>query len=208
MIESTASQIHVVIPAAGHSRRMGQPKLLMQLNGETLIARLLRQLSTCPFASISVLARNSDKLLQQAFLSAHARLVTPDHDSQDMRESVELLVKDLHDNFTPGENAGWLLIPGDHPVVKPQVLESLLDHWSESPDHIVLPTFQSRRGHPTLFPWASTACLSEIPRDQGLNWLTRSGHFTVSEAECNEESILWDIDTPEDFERIRQIFEN
>ncbi|QDT31201.1 nucleotidyltransferase family protein [Thalassoglobus polymorphus] len=202
MSHTATTRIHVVIPAAGVSRRMGQPKLLMQLNGETLIERLVRQLSMFQFASISVLARKSDELLHRAILRSQARLVLPDHDPAEMRESVELLIQDLQDSFAPSDNDGWLLIPADHPILEPHTLTQLIAHCAASPDQIVLPTHQGRRGHPTLFPWSAASCLAKIPHDQGLNWLTRHSDFTVQEVACEEESILWDIDTPEDFERI------
>lgn len=199
--------IHAIVPAAGHSRRMGQPKLLMEIGGKTLIGRLLRKLNRPAIASISVLVRANDQELQEEVSAGGAEAIIPDHDPEEMRVSVELLIKHLRESKSPAENDGWLLIPADHPIVEPIVLERLVTNWLLSPEKITVPIHKGRRGHPTIFPWSLADQLEQIPQDQGLNWLLRNGETNIEEIECEEPSVLWDIDTPEEFLRIRKILE-
>ena len=200
--------IHAIVPAAGHSRRMGQPKLLMEIDGENLVERLLRQLRQSTIASVSVLVRASDQALQDEVSKHGTEVVIPEHDPNEMRDSVELLLEHLRQAKSPAENDGWLLIPADHPIVEPQVLNRLTTAWLQSPEKIVVPIHQGRRGHPTIFPWTLASQLEQIPPDQGLNWLLRNGETQIEEVECDEPSVLWDIDTPEEFARIREILED
>ncbi len=199
--------IHAVIPAAGHSRRMGQPKLLMEFGGETLIERLLRQLNRPEIASISVLIRANDQALQEKVIMHGAEVIVPEHDPEEMRVSVELLVEHLRESKSLAEDDGWLLIPADHPIVEPDVLDRLVTNWLKSPGKITVPIHEGRRGHPTIFPWPLANHLKRIPQDQGLNWLLRNDPASIEEVECKEPSVLWDLDTPEEFERIRRILE-
>lgn len=198
--------LHVMIPAAGQSRRMGQPKLLLELGGETVIARLVQQLRHPRIASVSVLLRQADLPLQEAVCGAGAEAVLANADPPEMRQSVELLLSEVERRKSPSPNDGWLLIPADHPLVVPQVLAELITVWLQDPTKIVVPRYGERRGHPTLFPWAVTHRLAEIPPDRGVNWLLRQPDIPVVEVETTEASVLWDLDTPEDLERFRKLF--
>ena len=201
-------EIHVIIPAAGHSRRMGQPKLLMKIGRETVIARLLRQLMRLKFASLRVLGRAEDEELQAEVRKAGAEFVVPEFNPPDMRVSVELLLDAVGHSVTTDAEVGWLLIPADHPIVEQSVLERLIESWQETPDRIVVPVNSGHRGHPAVFPWSSTQELSKIPQDQGINWLLRHGGNPVREIECSEASVLWDLDTPDDFAKIQSLLQN
>ena len=44
--------------------------------------------------------------------------------------------------------------------------------------------------------------LAEIPADQGLNWLLRQAGVEVREIAIDDPSVLFDLDTPEDYERL------
>lgn len=201
-------EIHAIIPAAGHSRRMGQPKLLMKIDGETVIARLLRQLRRSELASIRVLGRADDEELQAEVRGAGVEFIVPETDPPDMRVSVELLLDAVVHTVSKTAEVGWLLIPADHPIVEQAVLERLIKSWQETPDSIVVPVHSGHRGHPAIFPWSSRQELSQIPQNMGINWLLRHGENPVREIECSEASVLWDLDTPDDFARIQSILQN
>ena len=57
---SHPARLFAIIPAAGLSRRMGEPKLLLNLAGQTVIARLLNALDHPRMTSRSVVVRQSD----------------------------------------------------------------------------------------------------------------------------------------------------
>ena len=200
--------IHAIIPAAGQSRRMGQPKLLLKIGGETVIERLLRELDQSTMTSVSVLVRANDQPLQDEVLRCHAEVIVPEENPAEMRDSVELLLEHLRKTKSPTDHDGWLLIPADHPIVEPHLLDRLVASWLQSPEKIVVPIHLGRRGHPTIFPWAVANQLEQIPPDQGINWLLRNGEVAMEKVECEEPSVLWDLDTPEEFAWIREILEN
>ncbi|MBT5018364.1 MAG: nucleotidyltransferase family protein [Planctomicrobium sp.] len=204
---SVTPSIHAIIPAAGRSRRMGKPKLLLTIGEMTLIERLIRQLQRVEISSISVLVREDDPELQEEVVRCGASLVVPDHEPQEMRESVGILLSHLEQNQNPTHDDGWLLIPADHPIVLPSVLKILVMSWQENPNSIAVPKYQSRRGHPTIFPWLAAKKLEEIPPRQGLNWLLKNQSTPMNEVQIDEPSVLWDVDTPEDFARICKILD-
>jgi molybdenum cofactor cytidylyltransferase len=190
--------LHAVIPAAGLSRRMGQPKLLLPLGGEPVIARLLRALrAQLTGGRVVVVCRKDDTALAEAVRNEGAELVTPDIEPPDMRTSIEHGLRSL--NISDGD--GWLLCPADHPLVEPSVVERLVSTWRSDPSRIVIPTFQGRRGHPVLFPGALAAEVFALPADAGVNALVRTYAHLVQEVPVKSDSVVADLDTPEDYER-------
>ena len=199
--------LHAIIPAAGRSRRMGEPKLLLKIGVMTLIERLIRQLQQADISSISILVREDDPVLQEEVKRLGVDLYIPAREPQEMRESVGMLLSNLKQKENPNQDDGWLLIPADHPIVLPSVLKTLTNSWKETPASITVPKYQSRRGHPTIFPWSAAGELRKIPHGHGLNWLLKNQQTLVNEVQLDEPSVLWDVDTPEEFQRICTILE-
>lgn len=119
-----------------------------------------------------------------------------------MRYSVEAGLHCIQTRFTPPDAAWWLLVPADHPVLDGSVVTELITAASQSTADILVPVHQGRRGHPTAFRWSLAEQVSRIPQNRGLNWLVKHDSVSVEECEFSTDSILLDLDTPEDFERL------
>ena len=190
--------LHAVIPAAGLSRRMGRPKLLLPLGGLTAISRLVPTLKgELAGGSVVVVCRRDDTPLAEAVRAEGAELVTPETDPPDMRTSIEHGLRHLR--LTGGD--GWLLCPADHPLVESHVLQGLIATWEADPSRIVIPTFQGRRGHPVVFPGALAADVFALPPEAGLNAIVRARAELVREVLFDTDSVVADLDTPEDYAR-------
>lgn len=185
---------------------MGQPKLLLRLGGESLIRRLIRQLTRPEVTAVLVLVRDNDELLQWELNGTAVRTVLSS-DTEDMKASVTRLLETLDSEFQPRSDDGWLLIPADHPVVEAPVLCRLIQEWTDHPGGIIIPCHAGERGHPTILPWSLARELTRIPADRGFNWLIRHTAIPTIEVDCPEPSILWDIDTPQEFSRIKALLE-
>ncbi len=199
MSEVSAARVFAVIPAAGLSRRMGQPKLLLTLGQETVIKRLLRVLGQPTVHECFVVARASDSALADEVRRCGATLVQPESDPPDMRDSVSIAVDEIERQLSPNADDGWLLVPADHPVLDSAVVEQLLTRWGQTDADILVPTFNEKRGHPTLFRWRLAQLIDSIPEDRGLNWLVRESGAVVEELPLESETVLMDLDTPDDY---------
>ncbi|MGH7200841.1 MAG: nucleotidyltransferase family protein [Planctomycetaceae bacterium] len=193
-----------IIPAAGHSRRMGRPKLLLPLGGQTVIARVLAALDREPVTERVVIVRQDDEPLQEEVRAAGAMLVVPETPPPDMRTSVEHGLNAVRDRFSPDADDVWMLVPADHPVLEPMVVDALVSEWQRRRADVLVPTYRGRRGHPTLFRWSLADAVAGIPPGEGLNRLTRGGRFDVAELPIDDPAILTDLDTPEDYETLRR----
>lgn len=194
-----------IVPAAGLSRRMGQPKLVMDVAGRTVIDRLLATLSHPSVLETVIVIRRSDVELAEAINALALRnvhLVQPEVDPPDMRRSVQHGIDAIRNRHSPALHDAWLLIPADHPILDRQVLVELIDAWRTTDEEILIPQHDGRNGHPAFFRWSIADRLPEIPDDKGLNWLQMLDGIRIRKLPVDSDSILFDMDTPGDYKRI------
>jgi molybdenum cofactor cytidylyltransferase len=203
---SVPSRLFAVIPAAGHSRRMGQPKLLLPLGGQTVIARLLAALAHSEIVAIAVVVRRDDVTLADEVARHGGWVVTPDVDPPDMRASVECGLRAIGDRFRPTAEDGWLMLPADHPVLDRDVLSALIGRWRTERPRFLRPLHDGRRGHPLIARWDTVPLIAALPSDQGLNRLLRDHAAEVVAMPVDSPGVLTDLDSPADYERLRNLF--
>jgi len=182
---------------------MGKPKLLLPFGASTVIGNLLQALSRSEIASINVVCREGDTALRDEVRSHGGRVLIPPVDSPDMRSSVEFGLESIAASDDPVAEDGWILIPADHPLVTPGTLDRLFEFWVAESPTILVPTFQGKRGHPTLFRWETASLVPRIPPNRGINWLLRESGLPVAELKVGDPLVVEDLDTPEDYERLR-----
>jgi len=197
-------RLFAVIPAAGLSLRMGMPKLLLPVQGETVLARLLMALDHPAIVERIVVVHPDDDNLRKEATRCHARVVRPEVAPPDMKTSVVHALREIETHFQPDEDDGWMLIPADHPLLNAEVVKLTVREWLRDPRRILVPLFEGKRGHPTIFSWNLRAEVTMIPPDRGIDFLLEKLTDDVKELPCNDQSILLDLDTPEDFERLKK----
>jgi len=199
MVSDEPRRLFAIVPAAGQSRRMGCPKLLLRLGEETVMGRLLRILTRADIADVVVVVRRDDDDLREEVLAHGATVASPQTAPPFMRDSVAHAVGKIRGWHTPNAQDGWLLVPADHPTLKPNVLDQLIQYWNQNDCRVLIPTYQGRRGHPTLFRWTLADEVPHIPSDCGLNWLLDAHAQHITELPVDDESIVCDLDRPLDY---------
>jgi molybdenum cofactor cytidylyltransferase len=203
MFDRDIQRLFAVVPAAGRSRRMGRPKLLLPLGSRTVISRMLGALARPEIEATVVVIRPDDEPLRAAVAACGATVLQPALPPSEMRDSVEYALRYIDQNFQPGPLAGWILAPADHPLLDPMVMNRLLTAWSNSSGRILVPIHGGRRGHPTIFPCGLTPDVYALPRDRGLNSLLASHSAIIEQVEVDSPGITADLDTPEDYARLQ-----
>ena len=197
-MDQVPRRMFALIPAAGRSRRMGTSKLLLPWQNSTVIEQLIGTLSRSDIAAVTFI-RPDDHALRDVVQRTSALAIIPDHEPPQMRDSIEIGLRAIRERFAPTDDDGWLLIPADHPLIEPEVLDGLQSRWSRGDCDVLLPTFGQRRGHPVLLRWSLATHIEQLPRDVGVNALLRSSPSLVTEWPSDCESVLADLDTPEDY---------
>ncbi len=202
-IENRKSKIHsfAVIPAAGHSVRMGRPKLLMQWGDSTVIEQVVAAWRASRVTRVVVVVRADDAELIEKCRAAGADVVAPAVPPPEMKVSVAHALSYVQSKFSPQPSDVWLLAPADMPRLSPQVVNQLLDEHDADSPAILVPVARGRSGHPVLFPWPLAAEVHKLAADEGVNALT--ARHVVREVTCDDPAILDDLDTPHDYQRLR-----
>lgn len=203
-----SGRLFAVIPAAGRSRRMGRPKLLLPLGGRTVLERLVAALHHPALVDRCVVVRPNDAPLIDAARNAGATVIVPSIEPPEMRVSIEHALRGIEERHHPDADDGWILIPADHPTLDASVTHQLVTRWQQDRPAILIPTHAGRRGHPTFFRWDLVGEVFRLPPDAGLNRLVKERAGDVMEVEVDDASILLDLDTPEDYAEVCQRFES
>ncbi len=92
-----------------------------------------------------------------------------------------------------------LLCLVDNPFITVDVVGRIIEEFRRTHKPIVIPVFNGRRGHPTLFARAVFDELLHAPANEGARRVVHADRTRVLEVEIAEEAILARIDTPEDY---------
>jgi molybdenum cofactor cytidylyltransferase len=200
------SRFFAVIPAAGNSTRMGAAKLLLPMNGGTIIEKTLAAWQASQVGSIVVVVRPDDRDLVDLCRIYGAKVVTPPVPPPEMKDSVQYGLRHIEANFAPTADDAWLLAPADMPNLSPRVIDLLISAHNPTQSTILVPTLAGKRGHPVLFPWTLAAEVFSLPDTEGLNVLRQRHHsreIACDSVEPPGSFAFSDIDTPEDYKRLK-----
>jgi molybdenum cofactor cytidylyltransferase len=183
-----------IILAAGSSRRMGTPKLLLPFGKSTLLETVIKNVLDSDVESALVVLGDHRDEISQIISRLPVELCYNDHHESGMYSSVLCGIDAL-----PADTRAVLVFPGDQPGIPPQVINTLIRKFHETHRGILIPMFNGRRGHPLLVDFKYRDQLKRLDPDQGLRTLRTLFPEDVLEVEVDERGILMDIDTPEDY---------
>lgn len=192
-----------VVPACGHSTRMGRPKLSLPLGDRAVIEHVIAALRGGGVERVLVVVGPHVADLVPLARVAGAEVLLLSEPTTDMRATVEHGLRWIEDRFAPQPDDVWLLAPADHPVLSQAVVRQLLDAAGSPACSIAVPVHGGRRGHPTLIRWRHVAGIRALPVGVGVNAYLRERRAETLEVPVADAGVLADLDTPEDYERLR-----
>jgi molybdenum cofactor cytidylyltransferase len=196
-----AARFFGVVPAAGRSARMGRPKLLLPWGETTLVEHVLAAWRASRVTSVTVVVHPDDAALAEICRRAGAEVVVPDCPPADMKASVGRALAWIAARHAPAAGDAWLVAPADMPGLSAALIDFVIAARDARVPRIVVPTSGRRRGHPVLFPWSLASEVAQLAADEGLNELV-SQHALV-EVNWPDETAFADVDSPEDYRRLR-----
>jgi molybdenum cofactor cytidylyltransferase len=188
----------VVLAAGKGSRFLGeQHKLAQRVGGATVLGTTLRHavatqlpvvvVTTEPFADI---ARRS--------VAASDVVVLPEVGST--REPPLGMGFSIAEGVRARPNAdGWLVLPGDMPMVRSTTLLEVATALLEHP--VVYAQHKGRRGHPVGFGAELFSELSALSGDEGARRLL--ARYPAFGVELDDPGVLVDVDTQADLDVVR-----
>ena len=197
--------VFAVLPAAGKSTRMGRPKLALPVGGRTVLEAVVAALRSAGVEHVLVVVGPHVPELVPGAERGGAHVHRLAAETADMRATVEHGLDWLEEHFRPRPEDAWLLVPADHPTLAPDVVRAMLAaHQAGGRHSVFVPTYQGRRGHPTLIAWRHVPGILAHPAGQGINTYLQMHAPEIREVPVADAGVLHDLDTPEDYERLRQ----
>lgn len=195
MDQCTDNQIAGIILAAGASSRMGQPKVLLEWQGETLIHRVARTALSARLEPVIVVAGALSPQIEQALPHLDIKLVANPNWSAGQSTSVRAGIQAL-----PQDTQAVVFLLGDQPFVTVELIQKLIETYQKTRPEILAPFVNQKRINPVIFDRSVFPHLLELQGDAGARSLF--AQFPPAVMPWNDERAGFDIDTPEDYEKL------
>jgi molybdenum cofactor cytidylyltransferase len=177
---------------------MGRPKQLLDWGGRPLVRAAVEVALAARLDPLLVVVGGAHAAVADALAGMPLRMIAnPDYaagQSTSLRAGIAAL----------GQEADAVVVLlGDQPFVTSAIVERLVAEWQASGALIVAPTYAGQRGNPVLFARAVFPELLRVQGDQGARTVLAADHARVRLVAFDDPRPLADIDTPEDYERLR-----
>ncbi len=186
--------IGAVIMASGAARRMGKNKLLLQYNGKPLILHIFNLVLEQGFENLVVVT--CYKEIAEIAKDKNIKYVYNMCAEMGQSQSVRLGINSL------GQCDGYMFFTGDQPLLDSETINKLIRSFENHSNKIIVPLHNGKRGNPVIFPKKFKEELLALKGDMGGKALMNSYPEDVLLVEITNEYALWDIDTPEDYEKL------
>lgn len=190
----SAPKVAGLILSAGESRRMGSPKALLDIRGETFLDHVIALFSLYCSPVIVVLGHEPEKI--------RAGLENP-------RDAVFVVNQDYPLGQLSSMQCGLRAVPAgcesvlftlvDHPNVRTSTIEQL----TSSPRALLsIPRYRGRRGHPMLFSRELAPDFLALPPSSQARIIIERHAADIRFIDVEDPGILDDVDDPEAYQRL------
>ena len=190
--------VWAILLAAGESSRMGQLKALLPWRDTTLLEHQLRSLLDAGVQQvIVVLGHDADRLkpIVEAFDGASWTL------NEDYLQGKTTSLKVGVAALAGQQLSDVLLLNVDQPR-STETVRTLLERHRASSFLITIPTHGGKGGHPIFIAAKLLPELAEIEEEsQGLKAVVRRHADATERFELDDPSLLWDLNTPEEYQK-------
>jgi molybdenum cofactor cytidylyltransferase len=193
--------IVAVILSAGESSRMGQPKALLPIDGVRFIERIVTALRLTRVGKILVVLGHNAQEMQQKISDLPVEVViNPDY-KEGQLSSLAAAIRSIEAGNDAEQVDGILVHLVDHPYISATLVNLMIESFYETKKLIVVPRYRDRRGHPVVFARALFGELLATPFDRGAKPVVHGHRDDTLEIETDNEGVLIDIDTPDEYRR-------
>ena len=203
-------KISAVILAAGFSSRMHDFKPLLPIGGIPAVGRLAGEFAAAGLDEIIVVVGHRHHEIEEylqtlpAMVGERLKVVFNPIFEEGMYTSVRAGV-----GAVSADKKAFFMLPVDYPLVTKDVFLRLMDFWNngkQDATRLVYPVLGEKRGHPPLL---STEFVYEIltkEQPMGLRSFFLNHQHHAENVEVADETILWDMDRREDYQRLCEMF--
>lgn len=187
-----------IILAAGASSRMGSPKPLLKIAGQTFVDRLTETFGACCEPVIVVLGHHASQIHAGMTRAAEAVIAVNPAPESGMLSSLQTGMKAV-----PSTCKSVFFHPCDMPGVGIATLLRMLEAIETGPVGTLaaVPTLNGKRGHPVLIRAAWIPAFLELIPGSSARQFLESESASVLEVPVTDPAAGCDFDTREEYEK-------
>jgi CTP:molybdopterin cytidylyltransferase MocA len=187
-----------LILCGGASRRMGSPKALLDLNGETFLDRLIRILGASCREVTVVLGHEPDAILPGLRRASEVRFVRNPNWEAGQLSSLQTGLRSI-------KSADCIVFtPVDYPSIENSTVSALAAAIASDDRNrlFFVPRHGGRHGHPICFRNSVTAEFLALPVEASAREVIRAHRAHTLYVDVVDPGILCDVDDPASYQRL------
>ena len=195
------SGVSAVVLAAGMSRRMGTPKQLLRIGGETILAHTLKNVRSSAVSEIVLVLGFAAESVEKEISIERLKLVHNHNYQQGMGTSLRTGL-----TAVDAKASAALIVLADQPFVRPETINKLIACHQESKPQIIIPMYRGFRGNPVLLDRSVFSELKELSGDVGCRAIFGSHAENICKLAVDDVGILLDIDSREEYQKLEEAY--
>lgn len=193
-------KISGIILAAGLSTRMGEPKQLLAFGGSTIIETVIDNLLGSKLDEVVVVTGHEAEKIKGRIQHKPVKIVFNPEYQGGMLTSAQCGVRSISES---AEAFALTLVDG--PFITSDLIDLVIDAYSQTEHGIALPSYNYRRGHPVIFDRRHAADILALgPESDGVRSLFQKYADDIHYVVVNTDRVLRDIDYRKDYEEALQ----
>lgn len=190
------AQVAAIVLAAGRARRFGAQKLVAPFGEATVIRQVVQRVGRAGVSQVTVVVGPEADPIRAALAGLDVQWATNLAPERGMSSSITAGIEALPPNVDAA-----LVALGDQPTVLPDVLDGLMQAWSDGRGAMIAPRYRGRRGNPVLFDRALFDDLRALVGDRGARDFIEAHPERVHVIDVDAPMPM-DIDTPGDYDAL------
>jgi molybdenum cofactor cytidylyltransferase len=188
--------VAALVLAAGSSRRMGENKLLVEVEGAPMVARVVDAARASKVARVLVVTGHQAEAVRAALAGRAVETVHNDAHAEGMASSLRAGLAAL------GAVDGVVVCLGDMPWVRAADLDALVDAFDPGGGRELCVAFhEGKRGNPVLLGARFFPEMMRLTGDSGARALLEEHAAEVVAVDVGHPGVLLDVDTRAALER-------
>ncbi|MDQ6596597.1 nucleotidyltransferase family protein [Bacillus salipaludis] len=200
-------KIGAIILAAGMSKRMGEPKLLLSIQGKPLFRYVLGPVVESSLEPIILVAgKYIEEINQHTVDYPEIKIIFNQNYAAGMSTSLKLGIQSIKEHVD-----AVMIFLADQPLVSSTVIQSLMEKYEANRKEgirIVRPEYQGKLGHPVLMDAELFNEFHTIEGDSGGQSIIKKYKHVMKIVSFDNPMWGVDVDTPEDLMKMKQYFDS